>query len=123
MSDASILSAEIQDLAAAVSEVNKSIIVSADKIAKEKPAEVPEPMLGIQLPAPVFHINVPEQKAPDVVVNVPQQAPAKINVEAPNVSIAPQINIPECVPFAYRVQIIKRDAGGSIQEFTISPIL
>jgi len=62
MSDASILAAEIQDLAGAVSAVNKSIIDSAEKIVKEKPAEVPAPMLGIQLPAPVFNINVPEQK-------------------------------------------------------------
>ena len=63
-------------------------------------------------PAPV--VNIPELAAPTVTV----QAPA---VEAPPVSVQPNINVQPNQPRRWVCKVLDRDKGGSLKEFEIVP--
>jgi hypothetical protein len=114
MSDATLVAAEIQDLASTVGEVAAAI------------RSRPEPVVTVNVPdqpAPVVNVHAAEQLAPQVTVNVPEQPAPVVNVApaAAAVTFSPQVNVPRTQPNAYDVRITERDREGYIVAFTIVP--
>ena len=115
MSDATLVVAEIQDLATSVERVAEAVREKADPSVV---VNVPEQ------PAPQVTVNVPEQPAPQVTVNVPEQPASQVNVTVPvpTVRVDAPVNVLPSKPSAYEVRITARDDRGFIQTFTIVPL-
>lgn len=103
MSDATLVVAEIQDLATSVERVAEAVREKAD---------------------PSVVVNVPEQPTPQVTVNVPEQPASQVNVTVPvpTVRVDAPVNVLPNKPSAYEVRITARDDRGFIQTFTIVPL-
>ena len=115
MSDATLVAAEIQDLATTVGEVAAAI--------KDQPTPVVNVNVPVQVP-PVVNVNVPEQVPPVVNVNVPEQMAPVVNVAAanPTVHVAPpELVVMPSQPSSYEVEITERDEQGYIRRFIINP--
>ncbi len=116
MSDATLVAAEIQDLATSVGEV-------AAAVREQKPAQVTVNVPD--QPPPQVHVNVPEAREvvpPVVNVNVPSQSPPVVNVAPAAVNVKPQISVLPSLPSAYEVTVTQRDSLGFIRKFTITPL-
>lgn len=111
MSEATLVAAEIQDLATTVGEVAAAI--------REKREQV----INVELPAPTLQVTMPEQQPPVVNVSVPQQAAPTVEVSPTPVTVEAKVNVERAEPAAYVVRITERDASGFIQEFVITPIM
>lgn len=114
MNEATVVAAEIQDLASAVGDVAEAV---RKQPASQVTVNVPEQ------PAPVVNVEVAAAvpPAPVVQVNVPQQAAPVVNVAAPEVTLTPTITLQFPPPNAYRAQITERDSNGFIVAFVLTP--
>jgi ATP phosphoribosyltransferase len=114
MSDATLVAAEIQDLATSVERVADAV---REKAEASVVVNVPEQ------PAPQVTVNVPEQPAPQVTVNVPEStAQVNVTVPVPSVRVDAPVNVLPSKASAYEVRITERDDRGFIQSFTIQPL-
>ncbi len=75
---------------------------------KDDDSAIAEAIRAIQIPAPEVTVNIPQAKAPEVVVNVP----------APQVTV----NVPEeKQPKGWKLLITGRDGNGAIREIVFKP--
>lgn len=114
MSEATMVAAEIQDLATSVGEVAEAIRNQPEPTVTVNVPEQPPPVVNVEvapaaLPAPIVNVNVPQQAAPVV------------NVEASEIQFNPTITLQMPPPNAYEARVTERDSRGLIVAFVLTP--